>query len=147
MSILVNVVNQKMYISSTMEGLVAGSQNFVKFRFNLSEEWDGLMTFAQFRQGDEAYNQYLDEDNCVYLPAEIGAGTCTMMLYGSHNTTIGTANYLTFKIGKNNLITDASSTNISQSLYNQLVTKINAIISGTRGLSITDDGEGNVTIA
>ena len=71
MSILVNVVNQKMYVSSTMEGIVAGSQQFVKFRFNLSDEWDGLLTFAQFRQNGVAYNQYLDEENAAYLPAEI----------------------------------------------------------------------------
>lgn len=137
MSILVNVVNQKMYVSSNADGLVAGSQQFVKFKFNLSSEWDGLMTFAQFRQGEGAYNQYLDEDNCVYLPAEIGVGTCTMMLYGSHDTTIGTTNYLTFKIGKNNLVSDATSTDISQSLYDQLVTKINALTSWN-GQSVAD---------
>lgn len=129
MSILVNVVNQKMYISSTMEGLVAGSQNFVKFRFNLSEEWDGLMTFAQFRQGGVAYNQYLDEENSVYLPREIGVGTCTLMLYGTRDTTIGTTNYLTLKIDKNILVSDTSSTEISQSLYDQLVARVNAITS------------------
>ena len=137
MSILVNVVNQKMYVSSNADGLVAGSQQFVKFKFNLSEEWNGLMVFAQFRQGEGAYNQYLDEDNCVYLPAEIGVGTCTMMLYGTHDTTIGTTNYLTFKIGKNNLVSDASSTDISQSLYDQLVTKINALTSWN-GQSVAD---------
>ena len=137
MSILVNVVNQKMYVSSNADGLVAGSQQFVKFKFNLSEEWNGLMTFAQFRQGEGAYNQYLDEDNCVYLPAEIGVGTCTMMLYGTHDTTIGTTNYLTFKIGKNNLVSDATSTDISQSLYDQLVTKINALTSWN-GQSVAD---------
>ena len=137
MSILVNVVNQKMYVSSTMEGIVAGSQQFVKFRFNLSEEWDGLMTFAQFRQNGVAYNQYLDEENSAYLPPEIGVGTCTLMLYGSHNTTIGTTNYLTLKINENILVSDASSTDISESLYNQLVTKINALTSWN-GQSVSD---------
>lgn len=137
MGILVNVVNQKMYVSSTMEGIVAGSQRFVKFRFNLSEEWDGLMTFAQFMQNGVAYNQYLDKENCVYLPSEIGVGTCTLMLYGSHNTTIGTTNYLTLKINENILVSDASSTDISESLYTQLTTRINAITSWD-GQSVTD---------
>ena len=137
MSILVNVVNQKMYVSSNADGLVAGSQQFVKFKFNLSEEWNGLMVFAQFRQGAEAYNQYLDEDNCAYLPAEIGVGTCTMMLYGNHDTTIGTTNYLTLKIGPNHLVSDAESTDISQSLYDQLVTKVNALTSWN-GQSVAD---------
>lgn len=137
MSILVNVVNQKMYVSSTMEGIVAGSQNFVRFRFNLSEDWDGLMTFAQFRQSGVAYNQYLDDENSVFLPPEIGMGTCTLMLYGSHDTTIGTTNYLTLKIDKNILVSDATSTEISQSLYDQLVAKVNALDSWN-GQSVTD---------
>ena len=136
MSILVNVINQKMYISSTMEGIVAGSQRFVKFKFNLSEEWDGLRTFAQFSQGGKAYNQYLDNDNSVYLPSEIVAGTVTLMLYGSLNTTIGTTNYLTLKINKNNLVSDASSTDISESLYNQLVDKVNIAVSSVENIDI-----------
>lgn len=127
MSILVNVVNQKMYVSSSMEGIVSGSQEFVKFRFNLSDEWDGLRTFAQFKQNGKAYNQFLNEENAVYLPSEIHAGAFTLMLYGSHNTTIGTTNYLTLRVNENNFVYDASSTNISKSLYNQLITQVQAI--------------------
>ena len=137
MSILVNVINQKMVMSSCNTELIAGSQQFVKFRFNLDEDWNGLVTFAQFRQGTNAYNQYLDGDNCAYLPPEIGAGTCTLMLYGSYDKTIGTTNYLTFKIGENILISDAQSTDISESLYNQLVTRIEALTSWN-GQSVSD---------
>lgn len=137
MSILVNVVNQKMYVSSTMEGIVAGSQNFVKFRFNLSDDWDGLMTFAQFMQGGVAYNQYLDDESSVFLPAEIGVGTCTLMLYGTADTVRGTTNYLTLKIDRNILVSDATSTEISQSLYDQLVAKVNALDSWN-GQSVSD---------
>lgn len=127
MSTLVNVVNQKMYVSSTMESIVAGSQQFVKFRFNLSDEWDGLLIFAQFRQNGVAYNQYLDEENSVYLPAEIGSGACTLMLYGSKDKVIGTTNYLTLKIDENIFVSDASSTDISESLYTQLVSKVDKL--------------------
>lgn len=127
MSIFINVVNQRMYISSSVCEFVSGSQNFVRFQFNLSEEWDGLKVFAQFRQGERAFNQYLDDENSVCLPAEIKAGTCTLMLYGSHDTTIGTSNYITLKIDKNMLVSDASSTNISTSLYEQLVSKVNVL--------------------
>lgn len=127
MSIFVNVVNQKMSITSTFDNIVSGSQNFVKFRFNLSEDWDGLMPFAQFAQNGIAYNQYLDDDNCATLPAEIGAGTCTLMLYGSAGTKRATTNYLTLKIDKDILVQDASSTEISQSLYDQLVAMVDAV--------------------
>ena len=126
MSILVNVVGQKMLVSSGMENVVAGSQKFVKFRFNLSEEWDGLLVFAQFTQHGKAYNQYLDEENVAYLPPEIGAGIFNVMLYGSRDVVIGTTNYLTFKAHENILISDASSTDISASLYSQLVAQVAA---------------------
>lgn len=130
MSINVNVVNQKMHIASHLDEIVAGSQNFVKFRFNLSDDWDGLVVFAQFKQNGVAYNQFLDEENIVCLPPEIQAGTCTMMLYGSYDTIIGTTNYLTLKITDNILVSDASSTDISESLYNQLVTMVDELRGG-----------------
>lgn len=122
MSIFVNVVGQKMHVSSVLDCVVEGSQNFVKFIFNLSEEWDGLEVFAQFAQNGKAYNMYLDDDNSAYLPPEIVAGTCTLMLYGSSNITVGTTNYLTFKIGENILVSgDVSITDIPKSLYTQLI--------------------------
>ena len=78
MSIYVNVVNQRLSIASSFDNIISGSQEFVKFKFNLGDEWNGLMAFAQFRQNGTAYNQYLDDDDCAFLPAEIGAGTCTL---------------------------------------------------------------------
>ena len=122
--IYINVVNQRLCIASLADIYVSGSQQFVKFQFNLNKDWDGLSPFAQFRQEDKAYNQYLDNKNCVYLPAEIKEGTCTLMLYGSGHKTIATTNYLTLKVTKNNFVADASSTEISQSLYDQLLEKV-----------------------
>lgn len=122
--IYINVVNQRLCIASLADIYVSGSQQFVKFQFNLNKDWDGLSPFAQFRQEDKAYNQYLDDKNCVYLPAEIKEGTCTLMLYGSGHKTIATTNYLTLKVTKNNFVADASSTEISQSLYDQLLEKV-----------------------
>ncbi len=127
MDILVNVANQKLKIATNLKSLVSGTQEFVRFVFNLTGDWDNLVTFAQFRQNGIAYNQYLDDDKSAYLPAEIGTGTCTMMLYGSNNNTIATTNYLVLSLDENILVTDANSTEISQSLYNQLVTKVNTL--------------------
>lgn len=127
MEIFVNVTNQKMSISSSFCNVVSGSQEFVKFKFILGEEWDGLLTFAQFTQNGNAYNSYLDENNCAYLPSEINGGTCTLMLYGADGTVKATTNYLTLKVESSALISDASSTNISKSLYDQLVERFNRI--------------------
>ena len=127
MDILVNVANQKLKIATNLKSLVAGTQEFVRFVFNTSGDWDGLATFAQFIQNGVAYNQYLDDDKSAYLPSEIGVGTCTVMLYGSNGNTIATTNYLTLTIDENILVSDAQSTDISLSLYNQLVSKVNSL--------------------
>ena len=98
MKIQVIVDGQKMRIPSNLRGYISGSQEFVYFTFELSSDWDGLMTFAQFRQESKAYNVYLDENNGVYLPPEIGAGTCTVMLYGTYSKVIATTNFLTLTV-------------------------------------------------
>ncbi len=137
MKVTVNVQGQKLQVLQNKKEFVAGSQKFVRFEFTLDEDWENLLKFAQFRQNGVAYNQYLDDENGAYLPAEIGEGTCTMMLYGSGGEIIGTTNYVTLTIDKNNLISDASSTEISESLYQQLVTKMNAL-SSWNGQSVSD---------
>ena len=129
MDILVNVANQKLKIATNLKSLIAGTQEFVRFTFNLTGDWDDLLTFAQFQQNGVAYNAYLDENNSAYLPSEIGVGTCTLMLYGSNDKTIATTNYLTLTIDENILVSDANSTEISESLYTQLVTKVNTLLT------------------
>ena len=129
MDILVNVANQKLKIATNLKSLVAGTQEFVRFVFNLTGDWDNLLTFAQFQQNGVAYNQYLDDNNAAYLPSEIVPGSCTVILYGSNQNTIATTNYLTLFIDENILVANAQSTEISQSLYQQLVTRVNTLIT------------------
>lgn len=104
MSTYINVLNQKLTLPSTCNRFVSGSQEFVQFKFNLSENWNDLLVLAQFAQKGKSYNQYLDNENCVYLPSEIQEGQCTLMLYGTGNSTIATTNYLILKIEKNNFV-------------------------------------------
>ena len=132
MELLVNVNNQKLRLATNLKSLVAGSQQFIKFTFNLSDEWDDLLTFAQFIQGSNSYNAYLDENNSVYLPHEIEAGTCKLILYGTGSQgegsqIIATTNYLELNIDENITVANASSTEISQSLYDQLANQFNTI--------------------
>lgn len=124
MEILVNVIGQKLKIATNLKCFISGSQQFVKFIFNMDDSWDNLTTFAQFRQNDVAYNQYLDANNSVYLPREIGAGACTLILYGTGGNVRATTNYLTLTIDENILVTNAQSTEITQSLYEQLVDSV-----------------------
>ena len=124
MEILVNVIGQKLKIATNLKCFISGSQQFVKFIFNMDDSWDNLTTFAQFRQNDVAYNQYLDANNSVYLPREIGAGACTLILYGTGGNVRATTNYLTLTIDENILVTNAQSTEITQSLYEQLVNSV-----------------------
>ena len=153
MNIVINVTNQRLTSLNSLNNFVEGSQQFVRFTFILDDAWQNLTTFAQFCQDGTAYNQYLDNKNSVYLPAEIVPGTCTLMLYGTGSQTIGTTNYLTLKINNSRFVGDAESTEISQSLYQQLVARVEDIADSTvrvseNGLSgqiLKSNGDGSAT--
>ena len=125
MDIQVNVNNQKLKVSTNLKTFISGTQEFIKFTFNFMDKiWDDLTIFAQFRQGDNAYNAYLDSSNSVYLPSEIVAGECLLTLHGAHDNVIAITDSLKLTIDSNNLITNAENIKISTSLYSQLMTKI-----------------------
>ena len=125
MEIKVNVDKQKLKVTTNLKTFVSGTQEFIKFTFNfLDSTWDGLKIFAQFRQGDTAYNVYLDSNKSVCLPHEIIAGECLLTLHGAYGNIIAITDSLKLTINENKLITNANNTEISESLYSQLVTKI-----------------------
>lgn len=124
MDITVKVVNQELKIATNLRCLTEGTQEFVKFVFQLGDDWDGLTTFAQFSQGANAYNQYLDSENSAFLPHEVKAGKCKMLLYGTGGDVIATTNFLTLTINESGFVEDAQSTVITKSLYDQLVDKV-----------------------
>ena len=127
MELLVNVINQKLKLATNLKSLVAGTQNFIKFTFNLSDEWDDLLPFAQFIQNSTTYNVYLDENNSVYLPPEITYGVCDLTLYGTNGRIVATTNRLKLILDQNNMISDCNSTAITPTLYEQLIAKYNTI--------------------
>lgn len=127
MDVMVNVVNQKLRIATNLKTFTEGSQEFIRFVFNLPSDWDSLTVFAQFVQDGTAYSVYLDSDNAVCLPPEIVAGDVDMLLYGTGGDIIATTNSVKLKIAENPIIHDASSTEITQTLYQQLVNMVQEI--------------------
>lgn len=147
MDILVNVINQKLKTKANTKRLVSGTQKFIRFKFSLDDAWDSLSVFAQFIQNGKAYNDYLDENNSVYLPPEIEDGKFDVLLYGSGSNTIATTNYLTFEVDKNILISDAQSTEITESLYNKLVNIVETLpISGNADTGASVIGKESVEL-
>lgn len=134
MEIIINVIGQKLRLETNLKTYVAGSQSFVKFIFKLDESWSGLTTFAQFIQGNTGYNAVLTtidgDNNCAYLPPEIGPGECKVLLYGSGGNVRATTNYLSLTIDENVLIQNASSTEITQTLYDQFVAMFTQAVAG-----------------
>ena len=129
MDIAVDVINQELRVTpENLRHFAPGSKNFVRFVFNLGSDWDGMTTLAQFAQDGVPYSIYLDGENSACLPREIGPGTCYLMLYGVNGTTkIGTTNRLTLYINDNHFVESASSTNLTPTLYEQLVSQIQAV--------------------
>lgn len=121
MNIFVNVVNQKLKISSNQKKIINGTQEFIKFTFNLSDDWDGLSPYAQFKQNGIAYNRYLDKNNSVYLPSKIKVGTFSIMIYGSDSKTIAITDHISLDVIENIHVPNAefitSQDNTSNTTY------------------------------
>ena len=120
---IIDVLGQKLILNEK-QTIVSKSQEFVEFEFNLSDEWKDLLVFAQFRQGDDSYNIYLDENNKCFLPSEIKDGSMLLTLCGSKDDVFATTSSLGFVVRKCGLTEDGKSTVISQTLYEQLVNRI-----------------------
>lgn len=134
MDILVNVTNQKLKVATNQKTFVAGTQEFIRFVFELSEDWLQLSTFVQFQQNNKSYNVYLDEENAAYLPSEIQSGEMTIALQGNLRRTIAKSSSLTFGVSIDPIKSDANSTEITLSLYDQLAGSIAGIESDVDAL-------------
>lgn len=153
MAITVNITGQAIkFKEPNSVFVVSGSQEFVEFEFTFDETWDDLVTFAQFTQGGKSYNQYLTEDNKAFLPSEVRNGSCTLTVCGSKDNIIATTDVIRFTVTENQLVADGRSTEISLSLYEQLVNKVHW--GGGLGIesieqttvATEDDGENVCTI-
>ena len=123
MTIELKLDGQRLSFNGSEKPIVSGTQKFIKLHFDLDDNWNDLLTFAQFTQ-KESYNVYLDEDNSVYLPTEIEDGLCTLSLCGTKDDIRATSSAVAMIIDKSRLIQDGKSTEISQTLYEQLVNRI-----------------------
>lgn len=136
MEVKINVDKQKLKVATNLKTYVSGTQEFIKFTFNFFDNiWDSLKVFAQFRQGEEAYNVYLDENNSVYLPSEITPGECILILHGSYETIVAITDVLILTINENHIVYNAKNTTITESLYDQLVTQVKNLENHTHSVS------------
>lgn len=133
MTHVIKIKGQAVISAANLFVIVEGTQEFVNFKFELSDDWEGMTVFAQFKQNGVAYNHYLDENNMVDLPAEIVSGICTLTLRGDAGTKIGNTVSVVLTVQRSELVEDAESTVISQSLYQQLVDKVNDLIEVASG--------------
>lgn len=127
MEILVNVVGQKLKAATNQKTLVAGTQEFIKFVFELPDDWKDLKTFVQFRQSENVYEKYLDKENSVYLPSEIAEGICVLALQGNLGNVIAKSATLSFFVDKDPIKDGATGTEITLTLYEQLCNEVHEI--------------------
>lgn len=106
-------------------------QKFVEIMFDLSTDWNGLKTFAQFRQAgiDSPINVYLSDKNSVRVPSEIMPGTFTIMLYGADADRVATTNAVRLDMPDNYYDHDATGSSLTPSLYQQLIASFDEHLS------------------
>ncbi len=136
MDIKCTVNGQKLKIITPLRHFPQGSDDFVRFLFTFSDDWDGLMAFAQFRQGSNYSNRYLEsvtvtEDGVAHtypsvtLPNWPKTGPLAMTLYGNGNeTVIGTTNYVLMHIDATGHINGSEVSDMDETLYQQLVNRV-----------------------
>ena len=132
MDILVTVEGQKMKLASNQTHHIEGSSQFVKFIFDLSDEWVGLDSNVQFIQNGEAYGQKLDgsgNKKYAFLPNGITEGECKMVLYGGDGTIRATTNYIPLSIGKDISALRTLSENISRTDYEQALVELKQYVA------------------
>lgn len=124
MEIKINVTGQKMKVATNLKTYVSGSQRFVKFTFNFTDDswsiFNNSQLSAYFKQGDTVISTSFD-GNSVYLPSDIGVGECYLTLYGANNNIIGITEGLELKIKENYISTSPESTKMTSSFYEKLV--------------------------
>ena len=132
MDILVTVEGQKMKLASNQTHHIEGSSQFVKFIFDLSDEWVGLDSNVQFIQNGEAYGQKLDgsgNKKYAFLPNGITEGECKMVLYGGDGTIRATTNYIPLSIGKDISALSTLSENISRTDYERALVELKQYVA------------------
>ena len=131
MNVFCTVEGQKLSIVTPLRHFAQGSDDFVKFLFTFSEDWNGLMTFAQFRQNNNIVNKYMSNETVddvtyktVTLPSGWEPGPLTMTLYGTgRETVVGTTNYVLMMIDETGFVADGVTSEIVETLYEQLVNR------------------------
>lgn len=106
MDIKVNVENQKLHVLGNLRRIISGSEQFIRFVFELPDDWLSINPNAQFIQDGTPYDVPLDEDNAAFLPNEITTGKFHMLLWGQSGNVIGVSNHITMTIDDNLLILD-----------------------------------------
>ena len=124
MDVSVNVTNQKLKVAASQKTFVAGTQEFIRFVFNLQQDWNNLLVYAQFTQYGKSYKVYLDSENSVYLPPEVKDGNCVLVLRGTKGNTIAVTEPLQLNVSPNPAEGEAGSTGITLTLYEQLVNSV-----------------------
>jgi len=110
MEILVRVVNQKLKIRTDMRHIVSGTKQFVRFIFDIPDQFAALAPHAQFVQGENIYDVELSSNDWgCYLPWELNTGVCTLSLYGIDGDIIGTTDCVDLQIIKSAIIPDAET--------------------------------------
>lgn len=139
MDILINVAGQNLRTTTNNRRLVAGTREYIRFVFALSEDWSGLIIFAQFTQNGKSYNKYLNEDCSVTLPQEITDGEFELALQGNLDKVTAKSFPLIFEVERDPITSDASSTEITLSLYDQMLKLWGIEPSGDTSIATPDE--------
>ena len=95
MDIHIGIVNQRLKLRTNVKSIATDNRKFIRFVFDLPNDWEGLEVEAQFSQDDSKYKYTLDSKNSVYFPSEITEGEFSLGIRGTGNDVIATTSPIT----------------------------------------------------
>ena len=104
MNINIKVDGQNLYVTHNLHSVIDGSKEFIKFVFDLPDEWKELNPTVQFIQGATHTDVVLDSSYSATLPSDLAVGDCHVILYGLSGKVRAVTEHLTIKIKENMLI-------------------------------------------
>lgn len=105
--------------------VVSGSQNYVKAKFNFSDDWAGLTKTARFTCNEESFDLILEQDECM-IPWEVikESGFFDVSVFGGSLITVDVARVYVTESG---YAEGGSPLPPTPSVYEQIIDKLNEI--------------------
>ena len=113
--------------------LASGGVNETDVRFDISEEWEGMvLTAVFFNEKDKSavYHVILDENRCAVIPQEVlkDDGYIQFGLYGTLENTVRTSEIMRYRVVLGAVTGEGTPSEPTPDLWQQILAQLNSVL-------------------